>query len=180
MTTATTPYYREPYLWLIWGLLGSVVIASFITLSLAMKNRDGLVVDDYYKQGLAINQSLEAYETARLLGIEAQVKTQGDALIITLNTNTTLRQSNLVLHIIHPTDPSKDIAANTQNVSTANSEGLYQWELALVPTLKQALNTDLKWQLVLEAKGETPWKVRGNWLYKEQRSTALNALDGGY
>lgn len=36
----------------------TAIVAGFITLWLAITSYDGLVADDYYKQGLAINQTL--------------------------------------------------------------------------------------------------------------------------
>ena len=43
---STQPWYREPWPWIIIGLLGTVIIASFITLWIAIANPDRLVVDD--------------------------------------------------------------------------------------------------------------------------------------
>ena len=40
------PWYREPWPWIIIGLLGTVIVASMITLWIAASNPDGLVVDD--------------------------------------------------------------------------------------------------------------------------------------
>lgn len=40
------PWYREPWPWIIIGLLGTVIVASMITLWIAVANPDGLVVDD--------------------------------------------------------------------------------------------------------------------------------------
>ncbi|MEE4217700.1 MAG: FixH family protein [Xanthomonadales bacterium] len=48
---AGKPWFREPWPWIIIGLLGTVVIASFITLWIAMSNPDALVVrDSEYKE----------------------------------------------------------------------------------------------------------------------------------
>ena len=40
------PWHREPWPWFIIGLLGSAVIASFITLWIALSNPDVQVVDE--------------------------------------------------------------------------------------------------------------------------------------
>ena len=53
-----TRWHEEPIAWLVFGLPAVVVVASFITLAIAMKGSDSLVVDDYYKQGLEINEVL--------------------------------------------------------------------------------------------------------------------------
>ncbi len=40
------PWYREPWPWIIIGLLGSVITASLVTVWIAATNPDVLVVDD--------------------------------------------------------------------------------------------------------------------------------------
>ena len=53
-----TRWHQEPIAWLVFGLPAVAVVASFITLAIAIKGSDSLVVDDYYKQGLEINEVL--------------------------------------------------------------------------------------------------------------------------
>ena len=55
------PWYREPWPWIIIGLLGSVVVASLITFWIAASNPDGLVVDDAEYQ--EIRRGLRAQES---------------------------------------------------------------------------------------------------------------------
>ncbi len=50
-----------------------VVLAGVITTYLAVVTSDGLVADDYYKRGLAINQTLARDLVARQLGLRAQI-----------------------------------------------------------------------------------------------------------
>ena len=59
METGATPWYREPWPWLLMAGPVTVIIAGGFTAWLAVTSSDGLVADDYYKQGLAINQTLE-------------------------------------------------------------------------------------------------------------------------
>ena len=58
LTTTIEPWYRHRWPWLL--MLGPfvVIVAAAITVYLAVISNDGLVDDDYYKQGLAINQTL--------------------------------------------------------------------------------------------------------------------------
>ena len=56
------PWYREPWPWIIIGLLGSVVIASLITVWIAATNPDGLVVDDAEYQ--EIRRGLRAQDSS--------------------------------------------------------------------------------------------------------------------
>ena len=63
-TQEQKPWYMEPYVWLIISFPLAAVIAGIITAVLAVKSDDGLVVDDYYEEGLAINRKLERDQLA--------------------------------------------------------------------------------------------------------------------
>ena len=53
------PWYKEPWPWFLMAGPAIVIVAGFATAWLAIISNDGLVTDDYYKQGLAINQRLQ-------------------------------------------------------------------------------------------------------------------------
>lgn len=76
-------WHQEPIAWLVFGLPAVAVVASFITLAIAITGADSLVVDDYYKQGLAINEVLAREEraTAAALAFTPELSDQG-ALIL--------------------------------------------------------------------------------------------------
>lgn len=67
-------WYREPWLLLVVGGPALVVVASFITLYLAITRPDPLVSKDYYRDGLRINQTLAAEEAARVLALNRSHK----------------------------------------------------------------------------------------------------------
>ncbi len=71
--TITAPWYRDRWPWLLIAGPGIVVVAGFVTLWLAIASDDGLVADDYYKRGLAINRVLERTQRAAALGLLATV-----------------------------------------------------------------------------------------------------------
>lgn len=66
------PWYRQFWPWALIALPGSAVAASLFTLYLAVQEPDGLVVDDYYREGLAINHTLDRDRLAARLGLSAQ------------------------------------------------------------------------------------------------------------
>jgi hypothetical protein len=68
------PWYRENYVWLLISFPATAVIAGIITAVLAVKTDDGLVVDDYYKEGLAINRKLERDRLAAEYGLTANLQ----------------------------------------------------------------------------------------------------------
>lgn len=76
MTPTSTPrtWYRHRAPWLLMLGPAMVVIAGVVTTWLAIDTDDGLVVEDYYKEGKAINRVLRREETAAALGLSGQVR----------------------------------------------------------------------------------------------------------
>jgi len=52
------PWYRFPLVWMVIGGPGVVVVASFVTLWLALGTPDPVVDQDYYRKGVEINSTL--------------------------------------------------------------------------------------------------------------------------
>lgn len=65
------PWYREPYVWLIVTFPMVAILAGTVTIYLAIKSDDGLVKDDYYKEGLQINMVLKRDRAAVEYGMAA-------------------------------------------------------------------------------------------------------------
>ena len=63
-------WYREPWPWILMAAPAAAVLAGAVTLALAVRSSDGLVAEDYYKQGLAVNQQLARVEAAQARGLE--------------------------------------------------------------------------------------------------------------
>lgn len=89
MNEEKIPWYREPYVWLLIAFPLAAVVGGFITLGLAVASNDGLVVDDYYREGLKINQVLERDHAAAELGLEAklQISREHDRFRLFLSSN---------------------------------------------------------------------------------------------
>lgn len=67
------PWYQQFWPWFLILLPASVVVAGFSTLYIALSNPHSMVDDQYYREGLAINQSLEQDRRAAELGLSAKV-----------------------------------------------------------------------------------------------------------
>jgi hypothetical protein len=68
------PWYREPWPWILMAGPAVAVVAGFATLWIAVSTSDGLVAEDYYRQGLAINRVLAREDAAARLGIVARAE----------------------------------------------------------------------------------------------------------
>jgi hypothetical protein len=78
-------WYREPLVWLLILFPASAVFAGIITIVLAVNSNDGLVVDDYYKRGLEINQTLERDKAATRYALRATLHFNFENQLIELN-----------------------------------------------------------------------------------------------
>lgn len=78
------PWYREPWPWILMAAPAAAVVAGAATIWIAVDSADGLVADDYYKRGLAINQVLALEENARRLGVHARAEAREGRLRVAL------------------------------------------------------------------------------------------------
>ncbi len=107
-----SPWYRHRWPWLIMLGPAIVVVAGIYTMWLAVDTDDGLVADDYYKRGLAINRTLERAERAGALGITALVDVD-DAGRARVALSSTVKDPaatpvTVRLSLIHPTRAGHD------------------------------------------------------------------------
>lgn len=52
------PWWKFGYVWLVFAGPAVVVLASFVTLYLAVTRPDPVISEDYYRQGIEINKTL--------------------------------------------------------------------------------------------------------------------------
>lgn len=71
--TATSPWYKHLWPWIIIGILTTSVCLSLTMVSIAVNNPDNLVNDNYYEAGKGINRSLDRELLAHNLGLQASV-----------------------------------------------------------------------------------------------------------
>mgnify|MGYP001764844967 CR=1 FL=1 len=107
-TLASKPWYREPWPWLLAIMPTTAIIAGSFTVWFAVTSNDGLVVDDYYKQGKAINQTKARDQLAQQLGITAQLTLMDKTLQLQLSGNLQTPPGQLTLNIMHPTRSGDD------------------------------------------------------------------------
>jgi hypothetical protein len=105
---SSKPWYRQPWPWFLISLPATAVIAGLTTVWIAYQSADGLVVGDYYKAGLAVNQTLARENTARALGITAILTTEHGVLSLSLTGELDAYPEQLILTLAHPTRQGMD------------------------------------------------------------------------
>ena len=86
----------------------TVIVAGVYSTVLAFTSSDGLVADDYYKQGLAINKTLKREERARALDMNAVLSfdiASGRVKVILAGAE---RPPVILLRLTHPTRAGMD------------------------------------------------------------------------
>lgn len=148
------PWYREPWPWIL--MLGPfvVIVAGVLTTYLAVVSSDGLVEDDYYKQGLAVNQRTARNQNASAMDIRAQVFSGGEQatlLRVHLQAASAFEfPDTLLLRISHPTRSGSDQSL----ILRGEGNGYYAGKLSS-PLAG-------RWHLALEDEQRT-WRLVGDW-----------------
>lgn len=99
----TKPWYREPWPWFLMSGPFIVIIAALVSAWIAIKSSDGLVTEDYYKQGLAAGETLTRSKRAEELGITAGLHLTDDRVRIRLHGRQTEMPAALTVTLSHPT-----------------------------------------------------------------------------
>lgn len=81
------PWYREPWPWILMAGPIVVVVAATVTAWIALTTSDGLVAEDYYKQGLSVGQTLARSERATEMGLSARLRLTSEGVSATLSSS---------------------------------------------------------------------------------------------
>ncbi len=165
--TDTLPWYRQPWPWLLMLGPALVIAAGIYTAYLAIVSDDGLVVDDYYKQGLEVRKRMVRDQRAVTLGIEVKlvIGENRDRLRIFLRGHPdSALPKTLVLLLTHPTKTGLD----QRVVLLAEGSGVYHGQLKPFTGRRHlALEDD-----------EQEWRLLGDWEPNEQPELHLLARTG--
>ena len=155
------PWYKHRWPWLLMLGPGIVVIAGAITIWLAVVSNDGLVSDDYYKQGLAVNQRLHRDSTAGALGLKADLMRSGQQIRLMLTAEESVKlPDELVVKIMHPTQ-----AGNDQSVKLkSDAPGFYGGVLAA--------DIGGRWHVSIEDPAGQ-WRLQSDWEAGAQEALRL-------
>lgn len=153
MPNSTHPWYKEFWPWLMLGILASSVIAGTTFLVLSITSFDGMVEDNYYKHGLAINQVIEQDRRAAELGLAADLRLDDLTGDVTLDLAGEARPERLILSLIFPTQGDRDQQLSLEHVRGGHYVGQaprqieYRWYLQVSPDVEAPA-----WRLTGEAR----------------------------
>lgn len=157
------PWYRHRWPWLLMAGPVAVLIAGFLTMWISFSGADALVVDDYYKQGKAINQDLRRDQAAAALGLSVALHYDAASGTLSGQLNGTPDARVAQLRLVHPTMPEKDRRFSVQ----LSPAGVFSLPL---PLLERA-----HWTVHFEDDARH-WRLSGNWSWPEQRAIEIQPL----
>lgn len=153
------PWYRQAWPWFLISLPASAVAGGIITLMLAVNSPNALVVDDYYKAGLAINQEKHRLASAHRMGMSGLLRNDGKQLTLSLTSQPAVTEKTLLLNISHSTRAELDRELTLQRLP----DGGYATDMPVLPAgtwyLRLRAN-DASWQIWARMRIDGPFQAR--------------------
>jgi hypothetical protein len=148
------PWYRQFWFWFVFGPLIFIIIMCGIMATIAFKNSDDVVTDNYYKVGRMINQTLAQDVKAAELGLIAKVKIDqltGDVLVSLTGNHS--YPKHMLLFLDNPAKADKDQRILLSEIAAGEYRGElqtaieYAWYIALIPEADANRRKDAEWLL---------------------------------
>ena len=158
-------WFKNPMVWLVILFPTTAVVASMITIVIAVNTEDGLVVDNYYKEGLEINQDISADSNAEQLGVSAfvDINTQSGEILLELSSDTPMTiPTSVDFRLIHRTRSGLD-----QQTTLSRLQDHSNFRGYIKPPIGEG-----RW--TVEVSSANQWRVRQNLTTKTAQNILLN------
>jgi uncharacterized protein len=159
------PWYRNPMVWMVIALPATAVVAGLLTVYIAVANQDSLVVDDYYKEGQAINQELSRDRKSTELGLAALVDVNaetGEVLVSLSSEGSFAPTTELTFKLIHRTLSGED-----QTTTLSRLEDKPNYRGYIKPPIIEG-----RW--TIQIISDQSWRLRQNFKTKDAQHILLN------
>ena len=156
------PWYAHRWPWLLMLGPATVLVGGAVAAWLALDHPDAMVVDDYYKQGKAINQDLRRDRVASSMQLALQLRYDGGRLQGWIESAGRPFAVPFTIRLAHPTLPERDLALLVK--PGANGE----FSVPL-PVLEQT-----HWQVVVEGE-RRDWRLAKSWSWPHQAALEIVA-----
>lgn len=144
------PWYKEFWPWFLLAILSSSVIMGTVFLVLSIRSFDGMVEDDYYTHGLAINQTLQQDHRAAELNLLAELRIDDLTGDIGVDLEGDVQPERLRLEMVFPTKDDRDQSIALEHVRNGHYSGQLSHSL------------EHRWYVQLHPDvAEPSWRLRG-------------------
>jgi uncharacterized protein len=152
-TPPPSPWYTQFWPWLLIGLLMTSIFGSSTLAVMAVRTADGMVQEDYYEHGRAINLVLAKQQRAHELDLAAELRIDPLTSDIIVELAGDARPETLHLSLIFPTQGGRDQDIVLEHVRNGRYLGQapdnlrYRWYLQIHPDAEEP-----EWRLVGEGR----------------------------
>jgi hypothetical protein len=160
--TQATPWYTHRWPWFLMIGPASVLVAGSVATWLALGHPDAMVVDDYYKQGKAINQDLRRDRAASAMQLALKLRYEGGRLQGRIDSFGRPLGAPFTIHFAHPTLPERDLSLLVR----PDADGAFSVPL---PVLEHT-----HWQVVAEGN-QRDWRLARSWDWPRQQELTIVA-----
>jgi hypothetical protein len=160
--TGAAPWYAHRWPWFLMLGPASVLVGGSIATWLALGHPDAMVVDDYYKQGKAINQDLRRDRVASAMQLVLQLRYEGGRLSGRIQSTGRPLAAPFTIRLAHPTLPQRDLALLVK----PHADGSFSVPL---PVLEHT-----HWQMVVEGNLRD-WRLARSWDWPRESALAIEA-----
>lgn len=149
----TEKWYKQFWPWFLITIPLISMILGGVIVYLALTSENSMVSDDYYKEGKAINVSLQKSRMAKQLNLVAGLQINGSSILVSFKQALPPDPAAIKLDFFHATMESKDFAV----MLTRDANGDYR---GTFPVLEDGTQSPVgKWQLTITPFDES-WKIQ--------------------
>lgn len=153
------PWYKQFYPWMLISIPFLTVIGCIVTITIAITSPNALVKEDYYKEGLAINQDKRRLMQAQLLNLDGLLRGGKQRVAVTLRGDLENWPDILKLQLAHATRAEMDREVALLKVGSGQYEADWDqlpdghWYFHLQPESSE-------WELQGRVRAEDVFQVR--------------------
>jgi hypothetical protein len=142
------PWYKQFWLWFMLVPLGVLMTGSFYLLYVSIVTNDGVVVDNYYRDGKGYVVRREEDAFARAMDLSAKVFWSDETISVKLNGDLTPPPETLELMVIFPTAQQFDVYIDLQHRGLGEYVGKLPEPVSGRRMLQlHPIGTDIEWRL---------------------------------